>query len=117
MESHHYEVTLCISKPKIALLFWAYHLNESLYFLFARSELPWVEVLKVLPFTTSLEEHLKKDTRDSFYSSLTVPDHISCAHQREYILDNNSHGLYNGHIAEDTQTPRRQVSHCTIRVL
>lgn len=43
-----------------ALLFWAYHLNESLYFLFARSELPWVEVLKVLPFTTSLEEHLKK---------------------------------------------------------
>lgn len=101
MESHD-EVPLLISKPKIALLKPLTHNNLfPLFSLF--SGLPW--------------RNVKKDTRDSFYSSLTVPDHISCAHQREYILDNNPHGLYNGYVAEDTQALGRQVSYSTVRVL
>lgn len=103
MESYYYEVILCIFKFKIVLLFWVYYLNEFFYFFFVRLELFQVEVLKVFFFIIFLEEYLKKDIRDSFYSFLTVFDYISCVYQREYIFDNNFYGFYNGYIVEDIQ--------------
>lgn len=77
MESYYYEVILCIFKFKIVLLFWVYYLNEFFYFFFVCLELFWVEVLKVFFFIIFLEEYLKKDIRDSFYSFLMVFDYIS----------------------------------------
>ena len=60
---------------------------------------------------------LFKDTRYSFYCSLSIPGDISSAHQWYDIFYHCLHGISNGQSTQDTQTPSCQVSHCTVRVL